>query len=68
MAISGQGFFRMQAPNGSVNYSRNGQFTKDAKGFLTNAQGLYLTGYPAAGTPPTIQQGPIRYRSRSRPG
>ncbi|EKS7821814.1 flagellar hook protein FlgE, partial [Edwardsiella ictaluri] len=57
VAISGQGFFRMQAPNGSVNYSRNGQFTKDAKGFLTNAQGLYLTGYPAAGTPPTIQQG-----------
>lgn len=57
VAISGQGFFRMQDPNGSVYYSRNGQFTKDANGFLTNAQGMYLTGYPAAGAPPTIQQG-----------
>ncbi|AKM48285.1 flagellar hook protein FlgE [Edwardsiella anguillarum] len=57
VAISGQGFFRMQDPNGSVYYTRNGQFSKDAKGFLTNAQGMYLTGYPAAGTPPTIQQG-----------
>ncbi|AKH89540.2 flagellar hook protein FlgE [Edwardsiella tarda] len=57
VAISGQGFFRMQDPNGSVYYTRNGQFSKDAKGFLTNAQGMYLTGYPASGTPPTIQQG-----------
>ncbi|MGY0149778.1 flagellar hook protein FlgE [Edwardsiella tarda] len=57
VAISGQGFFRMQDPNGSIYYTRNGQFSKDAKGFLTNAQGMYLTGYPASGTPPTIQQG-----------
>ncbi|MEG1466553.1 MAG: flagellar hook protein FlgE [Hafnia sp.] len=57
VAISGNGFFRMQDANGGVYYSRNGQFTKNQDNFLTNAQGVFLTGYPAAGSPPTIQQG-----------
>ncbi len=39
-------------------YSRNGQFKLDEnRKFLVNMQGLQLTGYPATGTPPTIQQG-----------
>lgn len=58
VAISGGGFFRMQDTNGSIYYSRNGQFTLDgATRNIINMQGMQLTGYPATGTPPTIQQG-----------
>ena len=57
VAISQNGFFRMTDSNGSVFYSRNGQFKLDENRNLVNMQGLQLTGYPATGTPPTIQQG-----------
>lgn len=57
VAISQNGFFRMVDSNGSVFYSRNGQFRLDENRNLVNMQGLQLTGYPATGTPPTIQQG-----------
>jgi flagellar hook protein FlgE len=50
VAISQNGFFRMA--NGSVFYSRNGQFKLDENRNLVNMQGLQLTGYPVAGTPP----------------
>ena len=57
VAISQNGFFRLVDSSGSVYYSRNGQFSLDESRNLVNAQGLQLTGYPATGTPPTIQQG-----------
>ncbi|WP_318368615.1 flagellar hook protein FlgE [Enterobacter sp.] len=57
VAISQNGFFRMVDANGSVFYSRNGQFKLDSDRNIVNMQGLQLTGYPATGTPPTIQQG-----------
>ena len=57
VAISQNGFFRMVDSNGSVFYSRNGQFKLDENRNIVNMQGLQLTGYPATGTPPTIQQG-----------
>ncbi|MFK3661869.1 MULTISPECIES: flagellar hook protein FlgE [Enterobacterales] len=57
VAISQNGFFRLTDSNGSVYYSRNGQFKLDENRNLVNMQGLQLTGYPATGTPPTIQQG-----------
>ncbi|HBH65285.1 MAG TPA: flagellar hook protein FlgE [Erwinia persicina] len=57
VAISQQGFFRMADASGAVYYSRNGQFTLDADRNIVNMQGLQLTGYPATGTPPTIQTG-----------
>jgi len=57
VAISQQGFFRMADSSGAVYYSRNGQFTLDANRNIVNMQGLALTGYPVAGTPPTIQTG-----------
>ena len=44
-AISGQGFFRMIDPSGSVMYSRNGQFQVDKNGFIVNNQGHKLSGY-----------------------
>lgn len=57
VAISQQGFFRMADTSGAVYYSRNGQFTLDANRNIVNMQGQQLTGYPATGTPPTIQTG-----------
>lgn len=57
VAISQNGFFRLTDGNGGVYYSRNGQFKLDENRNLVNMQGMQLTGYPAAGTPPTIQQG-----------
>lgn len=57
VAISQNGFFRMVDDNGSVFYSRNGQFKLDENRNLVNMQGLQLTGYPVAGTPPTVQTG-----------
>ncbi|WP_273871379.1 flagellar hook protein FlgE [Serratia odorifera] len=57
VAITENGFFRMQDSDGGIFYSRNGQFKLDENRNLVNMQGLNLTGYPAAGTPPTIQQG-----------
>ena len=52
VAINGNGFFRMQDKDGGIFYTRNGQFKLDENRNLTNMQGLQLTGYPAAGTPP----------------
>ncbi|CFQ36516.1 MULTISPECIES: flagellar hook protein FlgE [Yersinia] len=57
LAISQNGFFRMQDSSGGIFYARNGQFKLDADRNIINMQGLSLTGYPATGTPPTIQQG-----------
>ncbi|WP_312629412.1 flagellar hook protein FlgE [Scandinavium sp.] len=57
MGIQGNGFFRLVDDAGRIFYSRNGQFEKDANGYIVNQQGLKLTGYQATGTPPTIQPG-----------
>ena len=46
VAISGQGFFRV-TDQGVVSYSRNGQFHIDDEGFIIDASGSFLTGYPA---------------------
>jgi flagellar hook protein FlgE len=61
MAINGRGFFRMST-NGTVSYTRNGQFKMDKEGHIVNAQGARLTGYPAdangqvnAGVPQELQ-------------
>ncbi|MCD9119480.1 flagellar hook protein FlgE [Cupriavidus sp. UGS-1] len=47
----GNGFFRMVGADGSVFFSRNGQFLRTDDGRITNAQGLQLTGYPAGVQP-----------------
>ncbi len=46
IAINGGGFFRL-SDQGSITYSRNGQFDVDKNGFIINAGGRRLTGYPA---------------------
>jgi len=47
VAISGDGFLRFQQ-EGEVGYSRNGQLTLTADGYLENAQGAQLMGYGLA--------------------
>lgn len=44
LAINGGGFFRMN-DEGSVSFSRNGQFNLDKDGFVVNGDGKRLTGY-----------------------
>ncbi|KLN47198.1 flagellar hook protein FlgE, partial [Providencia rettgeri] len=48
VAISGNGFFRVQDQNGDTYYSRDGQFLRDKSGNLVNNQGMVVTGYPAS--------------------
>ncbi|HTJ91843.1 MAG TPA: flagellar hook protein FlgE [Pararobbsia sp.] len=45
VAINGNGFFRMSV-NGQIEYSRDGAFHTDANGFLIDAEGANVTGYP----------------------
>lgn len=50
IAIKGDGFFVMStnATNGTLNYSRNGQFHLDDKGFIVDSANKNLTGYQAS--------------------
>ncbi|UVC29964.1 flagellar hook protein FlgE [Pantoea sp. SOD02] len=58
IGLQGKGFFRMQNEGGGVFYGRNGQFDLDANSNIINkTNNLFLTGYQATGTPPTIQPG-----------
>ena len=62
MAIDGNGFFIVQAPNGSTYYTRNGTFSENAKGQIVDSTGQNVVqGYPlnsagiaTAGSPSAI--------------
>ncbi len=62
MAIDGNGFFIVQAPNGSTYYTRNGTFSENAKGQIVDSTGqnvvmgyaLNSQGIATAGTPSPI--------------
>lgn len=41
----GAGMFRLQDQSGAIFFSRNGEFSPNKEGYLTNAQGQFLTGY-----------------------
>ncbi|MGM0833630.1 flagellar hook protein FlgE [Halomonas qinghailakensis] len=45
LAISGEGFYRLERSTGEVGYSRNGEFGITAAGDIVNAQGDRLMGY-----------------------
>lgn len=47
MALSGNGFFVTQGANGTLDYTRNGDFTTNNAGQLVNPAGELLLGYPA---------------------
>lgn len=57
LAINGGGFFRM-SDQGSVTFSRNGQFHVDKTGTIVNTTGLALTGYAASSTGQIIASAP----------
>lgn len=42
MAISGDGFFQVQLPDGSTAYTRNGSFKLDSEGGIVNSDGYRL--------------------------
>ena len=42
MAITGNGFFQLQLPDGSVGYTRNGAFKLDGQGQVVNSDGYKL--------------------------
>lgn len=54
VAVAGDGFFQIRQDDGTVAYTRNGQFTRSNDGFLTTQTGQYVLGpdrYPVyAGT------------------
>jgi flagellar hook protein FlgE len=56
LAISGNGFFQVKTSEGSVHYTRNGQFKLNRDGDIVNNQGDRLMGY-AADTSGTVQSG-----------
>lgn len=41
----GAGMFRLQDQSGAIFFSRNGEFAPNKEGYLTNAQGQFLTGF-----------------------
>ena len=61
LAISGSGFFAVQQPTGQLSasgqpalspqqyYTRVGDFTPNAQGYLVNSTGYVLDGYPVSG-------------------
>jgi flagellar hook protein FlgE len=49
LAINGQGFFEVRAPDGQTLYSRNGQFQVNKEGYIQTNAGMRLLGYPADG-------------------
>lgn len=49
MAIQGNGFFQIQMPDGTLAYTRDGSFTKDATGQIVTANGYPLS--PAISIP-----------------
>jgi flagellar hook protein FlgE len=59
LAISGTGFFKVQAGNGDNIYTRNGQFTLNNAGLIVNSRGDKLQGFPvdaATGRPSDVAQ------------
>ncbi|NLS02403.1 flagellar hook protein FlgE [Rhizobium sp. P32RR-XVIII] len=54
LAISGDGFFIVQSPDGIPVLTRAGDFSPDKNGNLVNAAGFTLMGYPYTSGPPAV--------------
>ncbi len=80
LGIDGQGFFvTSDNPNpvsaaSTILFTRDGSFTTDTQGYLTNAAGLYLEGWPAdtngninTGSTDITKLGPINVSNISNP-
>ena len=59
LAVNGTGFFTVKNPaSGGLLYTRNGNFSLDSTGFITDAQGNRVQGFPTGSTTPTSLQVP----------
>jgi flagellar hook-basal body protein len=65
-AIEGAGFFAVQMPDGSIGYTRDGEFHVNAQGQLTSKQGLPVLGETgplqldgSSGLPITVAPSPL---------
>ena len=59
ISVNGGGFYRMST-NGTLSYSRNGQFHLDKNGFIVDDRSRVLTGYPVdASTGKVVQSSPV---------
>ncbi|CUX32083.1 Flagellar hook protein FlgE [Agrobacterium deltaense Zutra 3/1] len=52
LAIQGNGFFVVQDGSGTPYLTRAGSFVKNSEGYLENAAGFQLMGYPYGSNPP----------------
>jgi flagellar hook protein FlgE len=61
IAINGNGFFELTNPDGSLSYTRAGQFKLDRDGGIVNNQGSQVMGYPtdAAGNRLSFESAPL---------
>ena len=59
VAINGNGFFQVDN-NGSLAYTRNGQFQIDRDEYLVNSEGYRVQGYPVVGGLPGGSPGDIQ--------
>ncbi|GGY06653.1 flagellar basal-body rod protein FlgG [Paludibacterium paludis] len=70
-AIVGDGFFRIQMPDGTTGYTRNGEFKRNSNGDIVNPQGLQLNpnvNIPANATDLSVSQsGVIQYKVPGNP-
>lgn len=65
LAINGDGFFRVQQPDGTIAYTRNGEFRRNENGDIVNSSGYLLDpaiNIPANATGITISEaGVVQY-------
>jgi flagellar hook protein FlgE len=80
MAINGEGYFSVQSPTsfngntpvfgGATNYTRAGDFTENANGYLVNGGGYYLEGIPldpTTGNPTSTTTVPLQFQNNFLP-
>lgn len=61
LAINGAGFFQLRKPDGSIAYTRAGNFKMDNTGTIVTNAGAKVLGYPTttAGVPTSTTTGPL---------
>jgi flagellar hook protein FlgE len=67
MALQGNGYFVVQGGNGQNDYTRDGNFSVNSQGQLTNSNGQLVMGYPAVNgqVSTTAALGPINVNEAS---
>jgi flagellar hook protein FlgE len=68
IAVNGKGFFRL-SDNGTISYTRNGQFHLDSAGYVVSSDNLKVTGYSvdASGNIVPTAPGPMQISNAQLP-